>query len=489
MGSLRLDAYIRVSDTRGRSADDVTLQGPEHQRAAIERWAAGTGADIAAWHKDLDQSGTRLSRPEFDVMMERIRTRQTGGVVVARIDRLSRASVIDALRTVEQIREWGGKVNAADLGTDPGGYMGEMLMTLMLALARMEIRRIGDNWDQSQRSAVARRVHIGKAPFGYRKVPRGEPDAGCLVIVRGEATIVVELFERKVAGATWLELARWLDEVAPKSGGRKWGRSTVRGMIECDTYLGVVSHGKHVNPKGCDPIVTPALWRRAQVEPGRRTPRGTYLLTGKVKCAGCGRSMRASSGGTKKPAVYACVTAECDLRYTTATVERLDAEVVAQFFSGLGEVQAEAVDDDAIVEAAGDVRRRGEQVETLAMVAPSHLSAVAAHQAALNDAEQALQRAEDHHDHLVAARAGVGPDVRALAKDWPDMALEDRRQLIDAGIGAVLVRRASGRNVHAPMSDRIRVLFRSETPDGLLVKRGPVTSWDWDDPRSPVLAA
>src|SRR4051812_7553046 len=185
--SLRLDAYIRVSDTRGRDADDASLQGPAQQRAAIERWAAGTGVELAEWHTDLDQSGTKLSRPAFDAMMDRIRTGQTEGVVVARIDRLSRASVIDALRTVEQINGWGGRVNAADLGSDPGGYMGEMLMTLMLALARMEIRRIEDNWDQSQAAAVARRVQLGAAPFGYRKIPQGEPHAGTLVVNRAEA--------------------------------------------------------------------------------------------------------------------------------------------------------------------------------------------------------------------------------------------------------------------------------------------------------------
>jgi DNA invertase Pin-like site-specific DNA recombinase len=488
--SLRLDAYIRVSDTGGRSTDDASLQGPPQQRAAIERWAAGTGVEIAEWHEDLDQSGTKLSRPSFDAMMERIRTGQTGGVVVARIDRLSRASVIDALRTVEQIHEWGGKVNAADLGTDPGGYMGEMLMTLMLALARMEIRRIEDNWDQSQAAAVARGVHIGNAPFGYRKIPKGEADTGCLVVDRGEANIVVGLFERKVGGATWLELARWLDSAVPKAGGRKWGRNTVRGMIECRTYLGEISHGKHVNPTGTDPIVTPALWRRAQVAPGRRTPRGGYLLTGLVRCAGCGRRMRATSGGTKKVSTYSCQTAECKLRYTTVTVDRLDAEVVDQFFAALGELRAEAVDDDAIEEAEAEVRRLTEEVETRAMVAPAHPSAVAAHGTALKQAEGALIEAEDHLAHLVAARTAVGPDVLVLAEAWPDMPIADRRQLLEAAIAAVLVARASVRNIHAPVAERIRVVFKSDAPDGLVDngRSGIIRSWTWE-PESAVVAA
>src|SRR5215207_6098012 len=388
MATLRLDGYIRVSDTQGRGDDDESLQGPRQQREAIERWAASRpGVEIVQWHEDRDQTGSRMERPGFEALMGRIRAGQTQGVAVARLDRLSRARVVDALKAVEEIDSHSGQVAAVDLGIDPTTMFGEFAMTLMLALARMEWRRIDEAWDNSRAAAIARGVHIGKVPFGYRA---GEGRR--LVVHEPEAKIVREIFKRKAsAGTSWLDLARWLDTVAPKPNCGLWARNTVRGMIERRTYLGEVRHGVHLNPAAHDAIVPAALWRQAQGEPGQRTPRGDYLLTGLVRCAGCGRRMRATSGGRgRKPSTYTCQTAGCELRYTTAVVDRLDSQVVEQFFAHLDDFHLQTVADDELEAAHGDVEARIGEVERLAAVVPSHPAAVRAHQLALSAAEEAL---------------------------------------------------------------------------------------------------
>src|SRR4051812_43675257 len=105
---LRLDGYVRVSRTNGRSGDSFI--SPDMQRAKIEQWAALRGVEIADWHTDLDQSGGKLSRPGFDAALERVQSGATGGVVVAKLDRFSRAGVADALRLIDGIVESGGIV-------------------------------------------------------------------------------------------------------------------------------------------------------------------------------------------------------------------------------------------------------------------------------------------------------------------------------------------------------------------------------------------
>lgn len=87
--NIRLDGYIRVSQTRGRGGDSFI--SPRVQRESIQRWADARGVHIAAWHEDLDQSGGKLNRPGLDAMLARIHTAQTGGLAVAHLDRLSRA--------------------------------------------------------------------------------------------------------------------------------------------------------------------------------------------------------------------------------------------------------------------------------------------------------------------------------------------------------------------------------------------------------------
>jgi hypothetical protein len=174
------------------------------------------------------------------------------------------------------------------------------------------------------------------------------------------------------------------------------------------------------------------------------------------------------------------------------TVDRLDAEVVAQFFAHLDAFYMQAVDDAALEEARTAVEDATGTVERLAAVVPTHPAAIGAHQEALAAAEAALGEAEDRRDHLVASARPSGPDRRVLREDWSTLVLDDRREILRAGIVAVLVRRASSRTARLPVADRVLVLFRGEAPDGLSDngRSGPVTTWTWDaDPTSLVATA
>jgi site-specific DNA recombinase len=468
MRTLRLDALIRQSraSEAGRS--------PEQQREAIERWAAADGASIVAEHVGRGRSGKTVDRLDVNAALERIRAGESDGVVVAWVNRLSRAPVEDALRVIREIREAGGTVCSADHGgvlkDDPNG---EMTLTIDLAMGRRQIRETTERYAQSRREAIAEGKHIGKAPFGYRfadptpkKGSHGVADSH-LVIDEQRAAIVRELFERKAGGATWLELARFLDQVAPKPNDTLWARQTVIWMIRNRAYIGEVRHGKYKNASAHDPIVTPALWRRAQNGAGRRTPRGTYLLSGIAVCAGCGRTLRGSALGRKPrkgrkaspPRIYTCANRECKAR-STIVVDRLDAEVIEQFFDHLDDFHLVAVDDEDIEAARVAVEQRTEEVKSLAGVVPSHPEAVAAHQAALEAAEGALAEAEDHLDELTAAMEADGPDVAELRAMWPALTLAERREVLSRSLDRVEVRRAPHPGAKVPAAERIRVIFR-----------------------------
>src|ERR1017187_169820 len=190
--AVRLDAYVRVSRVLGREGE--SFQSPEQQRAAIESWAASRGVEILEWFTDLDQSGGTLKRPSLDAILARIRSGQSGGLAVARLDRLSRAGVGDALKLIEDIAEHGGPGAALDLGLDPSTPFGEFGLTIMLALARMERRRLMDSWDTSKANAVARGVHIGPTPVGYLF-----DEGGSLSLVPATAPLVVRAFQLAAA--------------------------------------------------------------------------------------------------------------------------------------------------------------------------------------------------------------------------------------------------------------------------------------------------
>ncbi|MGH2974635.1 MAG: recombinase family protein [Solirubrobacterales bacterium] len=500
---LRLDALVRVSRVDGRNGD--SFRSPDQQRAAIKGWAEINGAEVVEWHEGLGRSGKTVHRADVDAALERIRTGQTDGVIVAWLDRFSRAPVREALGVYEDITAAGGKVVAVDMaGLNPADPTGEMALTVQLAVGRMQWRKTAERYEQTRREAIADGKAVGGAPFGYRfrdSTPKGRGYGVAdsrLVADEDAAPIVRELFERKAGGATWLELARWLDTVAPKPNGGRWARSTVAGMIARRTYLGEVRHGPHVKPDAHEPIVTPALWRKAQNGPGRRTPRGTYLLSGLARCAGCGRRLRGSTLGRKPrkgrkaspPRIYTCATPECEAR-STIVVDRLNAEVVRQFFDHLDAFHVRAVDDAELEVARSDVEQRTAEVEKLAAVVPSHPAAIAAHQEALEAAEQALVKGEDRLHDLTVSLTADGPDVRDLREDWPRLTLAERREILRAGIDTVLVRRAPSPTAKPPAAYRTLVFLRGEAPGGLIDngRSGPVAAWTWDDDPASLTAA
>src|SRR5690348_4805918 len=87
----RNDGCIRVSRVAGR--DGESFISPEVQREQIKASGKLRGVEVAAWHEDLDQSGGLVDRPGLDPLLARIESGETEGVIVAKLDRLSRLVV------------------------------------------------------------------------------------------------------------------------------------------------------------------------------------------------------------------------------------------------------------------------------------------------------------------------------------------------------------------------------------------------------------
>jgi DNA invertase Pin-like site-specific DNA recombinase len=284
----RFAAYVRVSVVGGREGESFI--SPTVQREQVEAWARLRGVDIVATFEDLDQSGGKLSRPGLDALMDRVRAGDLDGVAVARLDRLSRAGVADALKLIEEMADHGVSLAAVDLGLDPTTTIGEFAMTLMLALARMERRRITEGWDVSNARAIGRGVHFtASVPFGYL---RGEDKR--LVPDPATAPLVREAFARRARRESWRGIADWLNDAHPRDDGRSWSSRFVATMIQRRTYLGTAFHGRHEQEGAHEALVTLPEFDAANAITGGPGPvyANGSLLAGLIRCAGCRYAMR-----------------------------------------------------------------------------------------------------------------------------------------------------------------------------------------------------
>ena len=260
VGEATADGYVRVSRTAGRGGESFI--SPEVQRQKIEGWAQLHGVEIVRWWEELDQSGRKRDRPMFQEALARCERGESGGIVVARLDRFAR-SAVDALESIKRLNVAGARLVSVEDNFDGSTPMGRFAIGILTLIAELELERITENWDTAVTEAIKRGVHISAhVPVGYRKLGKGKG----LEPVEPAASVVAEVFRKRAVGASYTDLARFLERqgVLPSTGNPHWSPNGVVTLLKNRVYLGEARSGKAVNPTAHAAIVTRAEFDAAQ---------------------------------------------------------------------------------------------------------------------------------------------------------------------------------------------------------------------------------
>jgi DNA invertase Pin-like site-specific DNA recombinase len=200
--------YVRVSTTE--QADSGL--GLDAQRAAILVEVARRGWTLVEMIEDAGYSAKSLARPGVARALDMLGRGEAGALVVAKLDRATR-STIDAANLLARAGREGWAFVALDLGLDPTTPSGELVATIMAAVAQWERRAIGAR----TRDALAAKKAQGKR--------LGRP------VVLSE-DVVARIVSAHEGGAGWSAIARQLnaDGIPTAHGGARWYPSTVRGV-------------------------------------------------------------------------------------------------------------------------------------------------------------------------------------------------------------------------------------------------------------------
>ena len=297
-----LDGYIRVSQVRGRQGPRFI--SPVQQREQIEAWVNSHGARIGEVFEEFDQSGARADRPLLNQAIERVEQGESVGLVVAKLDRFGR-SVIDGLRAIQRIERAGGTFVSVQDGLDLGTATGRLVLQVLFSIGEWELGRVRGNWDVARKRAIARGTYVAGEPIGYRKGADGR-----LRIEPAEARLIREIFERRLAGDAYHEIAARLNKRGETTRlGRPFRPSTLSRIVGNPAYRGEAHHGEHRNPDAHDQIVDRALWQLCQRAPRRRRDGDRSLLGGLARCGTCGRMMSVLSlpkNGSPRSHAYCC---------------------------------------------------------------------------------------------------------------------------------------------------------------------------------------
>jgi DNA invertase Pin-like site-specific DNA recombinase len=480
LGDLELpvDGYIRVSRVGDRAGESYI--SPDVQRHALEAWATERGVELVLHEPEENVSGGTMDRPVFNRLMDRIRSKQSGGLVVYKLDRFAR-TLVGGLTTLNEITECRALfASATEPLFDFTTADGRIFLQLNLMMAEYFRERTKESWASSLAFAVGRGVHIAPdVPYGYAK------DEGKRLVPDARAPFVRTAFEQRVAGAPFQQIADWLNaEAPPRLDGRPWAATSVERMLRRRVYLGVAHWGEHENRAAHPALVDEALWRaaqeRVQVYSKRRQADDVALLHAIVRCAGCRFQMSRAltkSGGYQRQ-YYRCrvyrVSGRCEAP-AAVRADRSDGleayveHVVRAELERRSRSYADVSDSDAFEEALDELERARDDLDTMRRDTAARRRLGGLWLSFVEPLVEAVGAAEARVEQLRTSQ--LPPSLHGVTADaYSSLERTERAAVLRALIDCVFVRNVGGpRGPQAVPIDerRVRILWRGQGPRDL----------------------
>lgn len=464
--TLRVGIYTRLSRDR-----DGTQTATARQAADCRALAEREGWTVVDTYEDADLSGSRrgLIRPDYERLLDDLRTGRIEGIVVWKLDRLSRQpGQFEAIITACEAT--GARIASVHESADMTSPSGLAMMRVGMAFAALET------------DTLSLRLRRQKA----EAADAGEPNGGGLrafghtankrEVVAFEAELVREAAARVLAGESLSVISRdWCARGVLTTRGNEWQITSLRKMLGSPRLYGARVHRDRViDSESIPPILPRETWDEMQVVLGaQRLGRGEYTrrpsraLSGLIRCARCDARMQVNYRTNRQP-LYRCDANPGRGGCGRMVISAAPAEEI------VGGMLAEALDTDALADAlaegdtaAAEVARslmalrtqREELVQdhyvTGLVSRGDFLPAHARLTDGIGAAEGRLARMR-RHSSLLSLAAG-----ESVADAWATRDHAWRRALAAACLDAVVIHAAPNRGSTRVDPARVELVWRS----------------------------
>lgn len=232
---MRVVGYTRVS-TREQARDGLSLFV---QREKLELYCKLHGHELVDVIEDPGESAKSLDRPGLDRVQAMLRGRQVDGLLIAKLDRLTR-----------RLRDWSDLVDEHfsekkgarlmsiqdHINTDTAS--GRMMLNLLMTVAQWEIEVISERTTEELTYKRQNNERCGSVRYGFDLDVNGprHPESGLptrLVRNECEQDVIATMIEGRQAGLSYRAIARNLEAagIPTKKGGTTWHPETVKSIL------------------------------------------------------------------------------------------------------------------------------------------------------------------------------------------------------------------------------------------------------------------
>lgn len=324
----------------------------ESQLARCEALAERLEAKVLAIYQEEGVSGWQGPRHQFEAAIRFCEERRPDYFITWSTSRFSRnqGRAIDARERLERA---GTKLIYVSF--DPG----EDANTRFLNIA---IREVMDEFFSRETSSSTRRSMVhnaergyfngGRVPYGFEALPA--PDnlkRRRLFPVAAEASIVRDIFRRRLEGEGALVISRALNAEGASNRGQRWTKQSVTNVLRGGAVAGVQVFGRRPRPsrvlvpreewvvvKSHEPIISREEWERVQAlmddaytTKGGQSAPSTHLFTGILFCGRCGASLQIETATGRSGKLYSYYNCRNAQKKDSCENRRLRADELDEF--------------------------------------------------------------------------------------------------------------------------------------------------------------
>lgn len=218
----RVIGYCRVSTDK--QTEGVSLDA---QRAKIEQYAALYDLELVDIVIDAGASARTLDRPGLQDALCRLRKGDADGLLVAKLDRLTR-SVVDMGKLIEGIFSTHTLMSVADQ-IDTATAAGRLVLNVLMSVSQWERETIGERTRDALQHKKRRGERIsGHIQYGYR-LSRG----GTVGVCTAEQRVIAKARQYRSAGYSLRRISQELDaEGHTNRNGNPFHPSTINAMLQ-----------------------------------------------------------------------------------------------------------------------------------------------------------------------------------------------------------------------------------------------------------------
>lgn len=224
---MKVISYIRVS-TDEQASSGLSLGVQANKTAA---YAALYDLEIIEAIEDPGQSAKTLKRPGLQRALKLIDSGQADGLLIYKLDRLTR-SVADWQHLIDKyFSEAGGKslLSVSD-SIDTRTAAGRLVLNVLLSVAQWEREAIGERTKQALSHRIDTGKRCGEVRFGYDLADDGET----LIPNQDEQAVIALILSMRQAKQSWRKIATTLNQrqIPTKKTLGIWYHSTVKGVFD-----------------------------------------------------------------------------------------------------------------------------------------------------------------------------------------------------------------------------------------------------------------